>query len=59
MQWLKSALITQRSKVQSFLNFLLPMNEEKTLDFKKNLKFVLGLMLGFSGKSGVKPMFAD
>lgn len=35
------------------------MNEEKTLDFKKNLKFVLGLMLGFSGKSGVKPMFAD
>jgi len=50
MQWLKSALTTQRSKVQSFLSFLLPMDEEKTLDFKK---FVLGLMLGFNGKSGV------
>jgi len=53
MQWLKSALTTQRSKVQSFLSFLLPMDEEKTLDFKIFLKFVLGLMLGFNGKSGV------
>jgi hypothetical protein len=32
------------------------MDEEKTLDFKIVLKFVLLLMLGFNGKSGVKPM---
>jgi hypothetical protein len=59
MQWLKSALTTQRSKVESFLSFLLRMDEEKTLDFKIILKFVLGLVLGFSGKSGVMPMLAD
>jgi hypothetical protein len=55
MQWLKSAFTTQRSKFQSFLSFLLPMDGEKTLDFKIILKFVLG----FSGKSSFKPMLVD
>jgi hypothetical protein len=55
MQWLKSGFTTQRSKVQSLLSFLLPMDPEKTLDFKIFLKFVLG----FSGKSSFKPMLVD